>query len=297
MTDSEWRVMQVDLGFIGMGIMGSPMARNLLKAGHAVTVWNRTREKCRAAESAGAKVADSLGAVAASAPVILICVSDTPDVEAVLFGEEGIADHLSAGQIVVDMSTISPAATEEFCAHLGSRGVRFLDAPVSGGEKGAIEGTLTIMCGGDRAAFEAVEPVFQAMGRNIVYCGPSGNGQRVKAVNQVICALNILAVCEGMLLAKRAGLDLETAHSVVSSGAAGSWMLTNLGPKIIAEDWSPGFMVKLQAKDLRIALETLEALGETPEGTALTARLFGEAAEQYGDNGTQALVRLLGWER
>lgn len=284
------------LGFAGMGIMGAPMARNLLTAGFDVTVWNRTTSKCEPLRAEGAQVATSLGELVQAAEVIFICVSDTPDVEAVLFGPDGIANGLSCGQIVVDMSTISPAATEDFASRLRDSEVEMLDAPVSGGEKGAIEGTLTIMCGGDRAVFETVLPYFEAMGRNIVHCGPSGNGQRVKAVNQVICALNILAVSEGMLLARRSGLDVQTAFDVVSSGAAASWMLTNLGPKMIESDWSPGFMIRLQAKDLRIALETMRELGMDPEGTGLTQRLFAQASECYGDNGTQALVRLLGWE-
>lgn len=288
--------MDMKLGFIGMGIMGAPMARNLLRAGFDVTVWNRTAAKCEPLRDAGATVAADLGELARTVDIIFICVSDTPDVGAVLFGPDGLANDLRCGQIVVDMSTISPAATEDFAARLGDSEVAMLDAPVSGGEKGAIEGTLTIMCGGDEAVFATVRPYFEAMGRNIVHCGSTGNGQRVKAVNQVICALNILAVSEGMLLAKRAGLDLQTAFDVVSSGAAASWMLTNLGPKMIADDWAPGFMIRLQAKDLRIALETMREVGMEPEGTALTERLFSEAVGEYGDNGTQGLVRLLGWE-
>lgn len=272
------------------------MSRNLLGAGHEVTVWNRTREKCRAAEEAGAEVADSLADLARAGDVIVICVSDTPDVEAILFGDGGLSEGLSAGQVVVDMSTISPQATEGFAARLAELGVEMLDAPVSGGETGAINAALAIMCGGKEEVFARVKPAFEAMGENIVYCGPSGNGQRVKAVNQVICALNILAVSEGMLFAKRAGLDLETVHKVVSSGAAGSWMLSNLGPKMIAGDWSPGFMVRLQAKDMRIAADAIKALGGPLEGTDLTTRLFNEAEEKgLGDEGTQALVKLLGW--
>ncbi|NSW54843.1 MAG: NAD(P)-dependent oxidoreductase [Armatimonadetes bacterium] len=284
------------LGFIGMGIMGAPMARNLLKAGFDVTVWNRTAVRCEPLRDAGATVAADLGELARTVDIIFICVSDTPDVGAVLFGPDGLANDLRCGQIVVDMSTISPAATVDFATRLADSEVAMLDAPVSGGEKGAVDGTLTIMCGGDEAVFETVKPYFQAMGRNIVHCGPTGNGQRVKAVNQVICALNILAVSEGLLLAKRAGLDLQTAFDVVSSGAAASWMLTNLGPKIIAGDWAPGFTIRLQAKDLRIALETMRELGMAPEGTALTEKLFSDAVDEYGDNGTQGLVRLLGWD-
>jgi len=284
-------------GFCGMGIMGSPMSQNLLKAGHDVTVWNRTAGKCEPAKAAGAKVAESLPELASAGEVIFICVSDTPDVEAVLFGDGGLSDGLQEGQIVVDMSTVSPEATEQFAARLAEMGVEMLDAPVSGGQKGAIEGTLTIMCGGKEAVFEQVKPVFEAMGRNIVYCGPTGNGQRVKAVNQVICALNILAVSEGMLFAKRAGLDLKTVHKVVSSGAAGSWLLSSLGPAMIEGDWDPGFMIRLQAKDLRIASGAMDAVSAPNQGTQLTTKLFTEAAEAgFGADGTQALAKHLGWE-
>ena len=284
------------VSFVGMGIMGSPMSRNLLKAGHEVTVWNRTRERCEPSREAGAVVAESLAQAAEGAEIAFICVSDTPDVEAILFGEGGLAASLKPGQIVVDMSTISPEATVEFAGRLEAMGVEMLDAPVSGGQKGATEGTLTIMVGGKSEVFERARPAFEAMGRNIVHCGPHGNGQRVKAVNQVICALNILAASEGMLFAKRAGLDLETVHKVVSSGAAGSWLLSSLGPCMIADDWAPGFMIRLQAKDLRIASGAMEAVGAPHPGTELTTRLFGEAVtEGYGESGTQALARLLGW--
>jgi 3-hydroxyisobutyrate dehydrogenase-like beta-hydroxyacid dehydrogenase len=285
------------VAFAGMGIMGSPMSQNLVKAGHQVTVWNRTPAKCEPAKAAGAKVADSLPELARSGDTVFICVSDTPDVEEVIFGEAGLSGGLQAGQVVVDMSTISPEATEQFAARLAETDVEMLDAPVSGGQKGAVEGTLAIMCGGKQDVFQKVKPAFEAMGKNIVYCGPNGNGQRVKAVNQVICALNILAVCEGMLFAKRSGLDLETVHKVVSSGAAGSWLLSSLGPAMIEGDWDPGFMVRLQAKDMRIASRAMESVGAPHEGTSLTTRLFNEAAEAgFGADGTQALARFLGWD-
>jgi len=284
------------LGFVGMGIMGSPMSVNLLKAGHEVTVWNRTKAKCEAAREAGAKVADTLAEAAEGAEVVLLCVSDTPDVEHILFGEGGLAGSLKPGQTIVDMSTISPEATVEFATKLEAMGVEMLDAPVSGGQKGATEGTLTIMVGGKAGVFERVKPAFEAMGGNIVHCGPHGHGQRTKAVNQVICALNILAAAEGLLFAKRAGLDLETTHRVVSSGAAGSWLLSSLGPCMIGDDWRPGFMVRLQAKDLRIASQAMEAVGAPSFGTQLTTRLFNEAVmEGLGADGTQAIAKFLGW--
>ncbi len=286
----------MQIGFVGMGIMGSPMALNLLKAGYDVTVWNRTRAKCAEAQAAGAVVADSLPDLASACDLIFICVADTPDVEAVLFGEGGVAEGLAAGKIVVDHSTISPEATVSFAERVRALGSEYLDAPVSGGQLGAINATLAIMVGGEEAVFAQVRPYFDAMGKNVVYCGAQGNGQRVKAVNQVICALNILACSEGMLFAKQMGLDLDTVHQVVASGAAGSWMLSNLGPKMIAGDFAPGFMISLQAKDLGIASATMDTLPATYEGTELTARLFREAVEEgFGKQGTQGLVNLLGW--
>ena len=273
------------------------MAQNLLKAGHSVTVWNRTREKCRDAEAAGAAVADTLPELARQCDIVFICVSDTPDVESVLFAEAGLAEGVGDGKTVVDMSTISPEATVEFAGRINECGGDYLDAPVSGGEAGAINGTLAIMVGGEEGVFERVKACFGAMGRNIVYCGPQGSGQKVKAVNQVICALNIVACAEGMLFARRAGLDLETVHRVVSSGAAGSWMLENLAPKMIEDDFAPGFMIRLQAKDLRIALKSVQALGGGLPGTELATRLFNEAEDKgLGEQGTQGLVNLLGWD-
>ncbi len=286
----------MQLGFAGMGIMGSAMARNLLRAGHAVSVWNRTASKCEPLAAEGAAVAASLPELARAADIVFICVADTPDVEAVLFGPQGLVEGLGPGKIVVDHSTISPEATVAFAERVNALGAAYLDAPVSGGETGAINATLTIMVGGEAAVLEQVRPYLAAMGRSIVHCGPQGSGQKVKAVNQVICALNILATSEGMLLAKRMGLDLEVVHRVVSSGAAASWMLSNLGPKMIANDFAPGFMIKLQAKDLRIAAASIEALGGGLPGTALTHRLCDEAvAAGLGEQGTQGLVNLLGW--
>lgn len=286
----------MQLGFVGMGIMGSPMAQNLLKAGHSVMVWNRTAAKCDAARAAGATVADTLPHLARACDIIFICVADTPDVEAVLFNESGLAEGLAPGKIVVDHSTISPEATVAFADKVRALGAEYLDAPVSGGQLGAINAALAIMVGGEQAVFEQVKPYFEAMGKNVVHCGVQGNGQRTKAVNQVICALNILACSEGLLFAKQMGLDLETVHQVVCSGAAESWMLCNLGPKMVAGDFAPGFMIRLQAKDLNIAATTMETLPAEFKGAELATRLFNAAtAAGLGEQGTQGLVNLLGW--
>ncbi|MCI0692681.1 NAD(P)-dependent oxidoreductase [candidate division KSB1 bacterium] len=283
----------MNVGFIGLGIMGQPMSRHLLQAGFSLTVYNRTASKAQALIEMGAKLANSPAAVAAASKIIITMLPDTPEVEAVLFGENGVYEGLSAGKIVVDMSTISPEATAQFAARLREKQCELLDAPVSGGENGAMAGTLTIMVGGDEQAFQKCLPLFQAMGRNIVHLGANGNGQRTKLVNQVICALNILAMSEGLHLAERIGLDAEKVLQVVSSGAAGSWMLSNLAPRILQNDFQPGFMIKLQQKDLRLAMELIKTLGEDFPGTALTYSLFTKAVEAgLGEQGTQGLINI-----
>ncbi|MDZ7360191.1 MAG: NAD(P)-dependent oxidoreductase [candidate division KSB1 bacterium] len=283
----------MNVGFIGLGIMGQPMSRHVLEAGFSLTVYNRTARKAQTLVAMGAKLAESPAAVAAGSEIIITMLPDTPDVEAVLFDKNGVYEGLRAGQIVVDMSTISPEATVNFAERLRGKKCELLDAPVSGGENGAIAGTLTIMVGGDEQAFQKCLPLFQAMGKNIAHFGASGNGQRVKLVNQVICALNILAMSEGLQLAESLGLDGEKVLQVVSSGAAGSWMLSNLAPRILQNDFLPGFMIKLQQKDLRLASEAIAALGENFPGTALTYSLFTQAVEQgLGEQGTQGLINL-----
>jgi len=281
------------VGFIGLGIMGSSMAQNLMNAGFDLVVYDVVASKCDPLAAKGAKVAPSCAEVARLSDVIISIVVDTPDVEAVLFGPDGVAEGLSPGKVVVDMTTISPEATEEFAKRLSEKGVDMLDAPVSGGDKGAREATLAIMVGGKKAVFERCLALFEAMGKNIVHVGSHGDGQRVKTANQIVCGLNILAMTEAFVFAKKAGLDLKTVHKVISSGAAGSWMLTNLGPKILEGDYSPGFKIKLQSKDLRIAWESLQALGVPLEGTQLTNRLFREAVEKgFGELGTQGLIKV-----
>lgn len=281
------------IGFIGLGIMGRPMALNLVKAGYALTVHNRTPSKCQPLVQAGARVADSPREVASRSDVIITMVSDTPDVEAVLFGPAGVCEGIQPGTIVIDMSTVSPAATVEWAHRLREKDCELLDAPVTGGEKGARDATLTIMVGGSRSAYEQCLPIFHALGKTVIYTGPSGSGQKTKLVNQVICALNILAMVEGLQMARVIGLDLETTLRVVSSGAAASWMLTQLGPKILQNDFTPGFMIRLQHKDLRLVQELLRPLGLSLPGTELAFSLFSDAvARGLGEQGTQALIRL-----
>jgi 3-hydroxyisobutyrate dehydrogenase len=285
--------MSLKIGFAGLGIMGAPMAANLLKRGFALAVYNRTRAKCDALVAQGATACASPRKLAAASDVVITMVSDTPDVAAVLFGEDGIAAGLRPGCIVIDMSTISPRATVEFARRLAEQGAAMLDAPVSGGEGGAIAGTLSIMVGGDVAVFERCRPVLEAMGRNIVYTGGNGNGQKTKLVNQVVGSLNLLAAIEGIRLASAAGLDLEKTLAAVGAGAAGSWMLANLGPKIARGDFNPGFFLRLHQKDLRLAAELFEEAGIAGPGTELMHRLFTEAvARGLGEYGNQGLYKL-----
>ncbi len=285
------------LGVIGLGIMGAPMAANLLKAGYDVTVYNRTAKKAEKLRGLGATVAESSKQVASSAEVIITVVSDTPDVQEVLFGKNGVAEGLSPGKIVVDMSTISPEATLVFAEKIQTFDCDFLDAPVSGGESGAIAGTLTIMAGGRKEAFEKCRSVFFVLGKNLIHVGASGKGQCTKMVNQVICSLNILAMTEGLLLAQHTGLDLARTLQVIAGGAAGSWMLNHLAPRILQSDFAPGFMIKLQQKDLRLAMELLEGYEEKFPGAALAHELFSQAVAQgLGEQGTQGLINLMSEE-
>lgn len=281
------------IGFIGLGIMGRPMAEHLLKAGYRLTVFNRTASKTKSLVAQGAEAANSPAELAVSCDVIITMVPDTADVEEVLFGNAGVKEGLSAGKIVIDMSTISPEATEKFAERLRESNCEMLDAPVSGGEPGAIAATLTIMAGGKPEIFEKCQPIFATLGKNIVYTGKNGNGQRTKLVNQVICALNILAMTEGLRLAKLSKLDLQTTLQAVSGGAAGSWMLNNLTPRILKNDFAPGFMMRLQSKDLRLATDLIQSLGKEFPGTALTHQLFQQAVEKgLGEQGTQGLINL-----
>jgi 3-hydroxyisobutyrate dehydrogenase len=282
------------IGFIGLGIMGRPMALNLLKGGFQLTVYNRTASKCESLVQAGATAASCPRQVAELSDAVITIVSDTPDLESVLFGPDGVFYGVRTGMVVIDMSTISPEATVDFARRLEDKGVHMLDAPVSGGEKGAVEATLTIMVGGQRDVFDRCVALFQAMGRNIVYAGASGCGQKTKLVNQLLCGQHIIAMSEALRFARAVGLDPETTLKVVSSGAAGSWMLSNLGPRVLLNDFSPGFMIRLQQKDLRLVLETAsEAATEFP-ATTLAYELFTRAVEQgLGQQGTQGMINLL----
>lgn len=287
-------IMQERIGFIGLGIMGRGMAANILAAGFSLTIWNRTPERMDALIGAGATAAASPAALAAVSDIIIICVSDTPDVERVILDDTGVLQGARAGSLVIDMSTISPAATQKLAAALAERGVDMLDAPVSGGSEGAARGTLSIMVGGNAAALKRAMPVLQTMGQRITHVGPHGAGQTVKLVNQVMVVGNCLAMAEGLLLAQAGGVDLQKALEAVSGGAAGSWMLSNRGPQILARDWRPGFTVSLQQKDLRLVLETADQQGVPLPGTALIFQLYRTLeAKGLGGDGNHALVKAL----
>lgn len=247
-------------GFIGLGIMGKPMAANLLKNGVTLAAFTRSGVPDDLAQ-AGAIACDSPAAVAAHADVIFIMVPDTPDVERVLFGEQGLADALHAGQTVVDMSSISPMATREFAARVRERGADYLDAPVSGGEVGAKAGSLTIMVGGETASFDSVKPLFDMMGKNVTLIGAVGAGQVCKVANQVIVAATIEAVGEALLLASKAGVDPARVREALMGGFASSRILEVHGERMTKRTFDPGFRIELHQKDLNLALSTAQALG------------------------------------
>lgn len=283
----------VKTGFIGLGVMGKPMAANLLRAGYCVSFFSRRPEIAAELTGLGGAAVCSSREVAEASDVIITMLPDTAAVESVLFGENGVSTGIRTGATVIDMSTIAPTAAMGFATRFSSVGCGMLDAPVSGGERGAIEGTLSIMVGGEHELFETARPVLQAMGKNIVYTGPSGSGQKTKLVNQLVGATNLLGAVEGLRLALAAGLDSEVTLQAISQGAAGSWMLANLGPRILRQDFAPGFSIYLQHKDLKLLHEwTSEFRGEFPAAD-LAYELFARALEMgLGNQGNQGLINV-----
>ena len=281
----------MDIAWIGTGIMGAPMARRLIAAGHRVRVFNRSPEKARALAADGVIVAADPAQAATGATIVFIMVPDTPDVEAVV---AKIEPGLGSGQTVIDMSTIAPAAERAISARLRRRGIDYLDAPVSGGDVGARDGTLTIMAGGDAAAFARVRPILEHLGHRVTLMGPSGAGQMTKLCNQVAVAVTLEAAAEALCLARAGGLDPERVLEAIGAGAAASWQLKALGPKIIARDWTPGFFIKLIRKDLRLVAEAARDAGIALPGLRLAASMFNTAAAMGHDHdGTQALAAAL----
>lgn len=286
--------MGVTIGFIGLGTMGRPMALNLLRAGYRLRVFNRTHSKMEELVSEGAAACKSYEDAAHGADVVITMLSNPPVVREVILGEQGALKGCSPDTIIIDMSTISPSVAVEISEECKSAGVRFLDAPVSGGESGAIAGTLSVMVGGDKDALDSTREILDVLSSKIIYMGESGKGQAAKLCNQVICALNILATCEGLALGKSLDLDLEKLLEAVSGGAAGSWMLSNLAPKMVSGDWAPGFRIALQQKDLNLALESATEENLHLIGTTTAGLLFNSAAQLgYGEEGTQALYKAI----
>ncbi len=282
------------IGFIGLGIMGHGMAANLLRAGFPLTIWNRTRSRMDEMMAAGARAGESPADVARHSEIIITCVSDTPDVRAVILGDAGVIHGARAGSLIIDMSTISPQATREIAAALAEADLHMLDAPISGGSEGAVNGTLSIMVGGEAAQVERARAAFEVMGKTVTHVGEIGAGQTVKIVNQILVVGNMLAASEAMLMAQAGGLDLRKALQAVEAGAAGSWMLSNRAPQVFARDFRPGFTIDLQQKDLRLALEAAEQLGVPLLATSLIHQLYKTLQLQgLGGEGNHALVKAL----
>jgi 3-hydroxyisobutyrate dehydrogenase len=282
------------IGLIGLGIMGRPMAKNLIRAGYPLTVWSRSRPGIDALVAEGAAGAESAAAVARASDVVITIVGDAPDVEQVALGPGGIIEGAHEGLVHIDMTTQSPETTRRIAARLAEAGVEMLDAPVSGGDQGAIQGTLSIMVGGKEDVFARCRPILEVLGEKLVHCGPSGSGQVVKLCNQVAVSVTNLAVCEALTLCQRAGVDPERMLEAVGAGAGSSWQLLNLGPKMLARDFAPGFKIEHQQKDLRHALATASELRTPLPGTSLVHQLFsGLEAEGAGGEGTQALVKAI----
>ncbi len=280
------------VGFIGTGVMGRSMAGHLLESGFALHVYNRTREKAEELLSRGAIWEESPGAVARAVDATIAIVGYPQDVEEVFLGHDGVVRNAKQGALIIDMTTSSPELAERIYHDAAERGVSALDAPVSGGDVGAREARLSIMVGGDREAFETARPLFELMG-NAVYQGPKGSGQKTKMANQIAIAAGMLGVCEAIAYSVRSGLDPKTVLSSIENGAAGSWSLSNLGPRMIAGNFDPGFYIKHFIKDMRIAIDSAASYSLDVPGLELALSMYEELARKGMDSlGTQALYRL-----
>jgi 3-hydroxyisobutyrate dehydrogenase len=283
----------LSIAFIGTGVMGRSMAGHLQKAGHSLHVYNRTKEKAQALIDAGAHWHDSAGSAAAAADFVITIVGFPADVEQTYLAPDGVVAHARPGAVLIDMTTSSPLLAQRIAAAAAQRGLSALDAPVSGGDLGAREARLVIMVGGDEAAFTKAKPLFELMGKNIARHGPAGAGQHCKLANQIAVAVGMLAWCEGLAYARKAGLDPAAVHASISGGAAGSWAMTNLAPRALADNYAPGFYVKHILKDLRLALECAAELKLELPGLACAKKMYDlVAARGWEDCGTQALYRL-----
>jgi len=281
------------IAFIGLGVMGQSMAGHLLKAGYGLRIYTRTRSKAQALLDAGAVWCDSAGDAASDADAVITIVGFPPDVEEVYLGKDGILARAKKGTLLIDMTTSSPPLAKRLAEAAVARGCVSLDAPVSGGDLGAREARLSIMVGAEPSAFEAALPLFEIMGKNVVLQGPPGSGQYTKMCNQIAIANGMLGVCESLAYACKAGLDPETVLKSISAGAAGSWSLTNLAPRILNGDFQPGFFVKHFIKDMQIAIESAEAMGLDLPGLKQAKKLYDQLAANGGEDlGTQGLFKL-----
>lgn len=282
------------IGFVGLGVMGKPMARNLLEAGYSLVVHNRSREPVQELAQEGAEAAHFPAEVARASDVIITCLPDSPDVELVALGEDGLIEGVSGGDIYVDMSTIAPTVAVVVAEALAEKGVDCLDAPISGGDVGAQEGTLSIMVGGDAEVFDGVKPILEVLGETIVLCGPNGAGQTVKACNQIQVALNLIGMAEALVLGKKAGVDPAVVVEVLSGGFAQSRVMDVRGPRVIEGIFEPGFRSALHYKDLNIVREAARAYEASLPGSALAHELFGAMqAQGWGDLDHSAVVRVI----
>lgn len=281
------------VGFIGIGTMGREMAINLAKAGHRVAAYDVRREAAEALAPFGIRAAASIADASRGADAVITMLPDTPDVEAVVYGDGGLLANPPEGRLVIDMSTIAPGAVRRMHADLARAGVAFLDAPVSGGPVGAKNAALSIMAGGDAAAFAQAQRFFAGMGTTVTHVGESGSGQTVKLCNQLICGINIQAICEALALGRAAGVDLQQLRKVLLGGSAASWMLDKLGPQMIEGDASAGFRIDLMLKDLRlVAQQAQEANVPLPATALVTTQYLDARAHGEGSNGNQALFRV-----
>ena len=280
------------IGFIGIGVMGAPMAGHLLKAGYSVAVYARRKEAADALVSQGAEFCSSIAQCARGRDAVITMVGFPKDVEEVYFGEQGILQNASTGTILIDMTTTSPRLSLRIAQAAAKKGLCALDAPVSGGDVGARQATLSIMVGGDPAVYQACLPLFQAMGKQVVYEGPAGSGQHTKMANQIALGGAIAGVCEALAYGKRAGLDLPTMLQSISAGAAGSWQMSNMAPRLLASDFAPGFFIKHSIKDLDIALQEAEGFGLHMQVLEEVRKMYVALAQEGKENlGTQALYQ------
>lgn len=284
---------ETHIGFIGTGVMGKSMVNNLLNAGYQVSIYTRTKTKAEQLIQQGADWENSVANLSRKVDVIMTMVGYPKDVEEIYFGDDGILESAKEGTYLVDMTTSKPSLAKDIFNQAKDKNLKVLDAPVSGGDVGAKNGTLAIMAGGEQDVFENVLPIFKVLGENIILQGPAGAGQHTKMSNQITIASNMIGVCEAIMYAKKAGLNPSRVLDSITTGAAGSWSLSNLAPRMIQKDDEPGFYVKHFIKDMKIAIEAAQEMGLETPGLALSLKLYEElAANGEEDSGTQALIKL-----